>query len=244
MSGFLGSSGSVGLGTSFGGSTSSVFDPATLSLTGWWRANFTSAPWVPTASAGSSGSRANLVAHTGTVTAGTAQNSKTPAHFVAADLPNNDDVTTFFTTSAGTLIALVKPNAASAPSGNIYDDPAIYHDSNADIGLTFTTSGFGAFAYDGSYKSKYVACATGAYHLVMMRWNGSTLGLTLDSAPESTTACSTLTILTGATVVGEGYAGGFLVADILELIMAKTAFTNATYANIKSYVNARYGLSL
>lgn len=243
MSGFLGSSGSVGLGTSFGGSTN-TFDPATLSLTGWWRSNFTSPPWVPTASAGSSGSRLNLVTHTGTVTAGTAQNGKIPAHFATADMLNDDDVTTFFTTNAGTLIALVKPTAASAPSGNFYDDPAIYHDSNADLCLTYTTSGFGAIAYSGSYKTKYVACATGAYHLIMMRWNGSTLGLTLDSAAESTTPCSTLTIFSGTTVLGQGYGGGFLVADMLELIMANTAFTNATYANIKSYVNTRYGLSL
>jgi hypothetical protein len=32
-----------------------VFDPATLSLTGWWRAAYAGSPWAPTASAGTSG---------------------------------------------------------------------------------------------------------------------------------------------------------------------------------------------
>ena len=38
------------------------FDPTSLSLTGFWRASYSGAPWVPTASAGTSGANGNLVA--------------------------------------------------------------------------------------------------------------------------------------------------------------------------------------
>lgn len=234
----------IGLGLGFGGSLEPGFDPATLALTGWWRADFGGVPWLPTASAGSSGSRGNLVADSGTVTAGTAQGGHTPAHFATADLINATDSQTFFTTAAGTIIALVKPNASVAPSGNIYDDPCVYRDNNADCVLSFTTSGFGVVAYDGGFKSKYVACATGAYHLVRMRWNGSTLGITLDSAAEQTVSCGTLAVLTGAAFVGVGYGGGFLAMDLLELMMANTAISDDDFASIKDYVNARYALSL
>lgn len=218
--------------------------PSVLALTGWWRASFTGAPWHPTASAGTSGTNGDMTAHTGSATTGTAQNGLTPAHFSSCDLINTTDAQTLFAKAHGTLIAVVKPNTASTPTGNVYDDPVVYRDSNADVGLTFTTSGFGVFAYDGAYRSKYVACATGAYHIVMMRWNSTNLGLTLDSASEQTTACSALTILSGTVGFGQGYAGGFLGMDLLEIMMIDAAISDATFGHIKSYVNARYALSL
>jgi hypothetical protein len=175
---------------------------------------------------------------------GSSQGGHTPAHFASADLVNATDAQSFFTTTGGSIISLVKPNAAAAPTGNIYDDPCVYRDANADCVLSFTTDGFGVVAYDGGYKSKYVACATGAYHLVRMRWNGSTLGLTLDSGSEQTVSCGTLAVLTGAALVGVGYAGGFLAMDLLELMMSATAISDDDFASIKDYVNARYGLSL
>lgn len=221
------------------------FAPALDQLTGWWRADYAGAPWVPSASKGGSGSIGNLTAHTGTVSVGTKQNGKAPAHFAGAqDMLHASDITAFVSKQQGTVLALLKPNAAVAPTGNVYDDPAVFHDNNADLCITYSTSGFGVAGYDGAYKTKQVACATGAYHLVMMRWDSTNLGLTLDSASEQVVACGPLTIMTGALVLGQGSAGGFLSADILEIAFANYKFSNATYAAWKTNLNARYGLAL
>ncbi len=231
-----------------GGAPPGPFDPATLDLSGWWRADYAGAPWSGNASAGVSGTTGALVTAGFDPDVGAAQNGWDPAEFVAANtdhLVNATDATTLFTTTAGAIVCLFRAASADAQTGSGYDDAPFYRDSNADLAMTFTTSGVGAVAYDGGYKIHAVACGTGAYHLAMMRWNGSTLGITLDSASESTIACSTLTVLTGTALVAYGYGGTHkLDARVLELMTSPTAISPTDYGNIKSYVNDRYGLSL
>lgn len=222
------------------------FTPSSLAPTGWWRANFPGVPWPPTPSAGTSGAAGDLTVHNGAVVAGTAQNARIPGNFGgAADLLNATLITALVTKPAGTILALVKANVAAAPAANPYDDPAVYHDGNADLCLTFTTLGWGAVAYDGAYKTAYKATATGAYHLVMMRWDGVNLGITVDDTPgEVQTPCGVLTVLVGSGIVGQGNGGGFLNMDLLELMTFNTTLNNADFIRIKTYCNIRYGLSL
>lgn len=225
-----------------------AFTPADLTLSGWWTSNFATPNWTPSASAGTSGARGNLTQHGGTVVNGTPQNGKIPASFPGtADLINATLSSVLFTVGAGTLIVIMKPGGVPvAPSGNVYDDPAVYEDGgNARVGLTYTTSGFGAFIFDGAvFKSKYVACPTGAYHLVMMRWNGAVLGVTLDSAPDSTVAAGPVVGLTGTMEIMQGYAGGFVTGDVLDLMFAPSAISDANYTKIKNYALFKYNLTL
>ncbi len=225
-----------------------VFDPATLNLSGWWRANYTGAPWAARASAGTSLANGDLTTNGSDPTTGAAQNGLTPAEFngSANNLRNTTDITSFATTTASTIIALfLADGPAASPTGNIYDDNALLVDGNGDYGLTFTSSGITGFAYDGGYQSKSVACSTGSYHLVMMRHDGANLGMTLDSAAEVTQACGTLAVLTGFIGVGRGYAGGrYFDGRILELMTSQVTLTPTNYANVKSYVNSRYALAL
>ncbi len=229
----------------FDSTASEVFDPATLNLSGWWRADFAGAPWVANASAGDSLANGDLEANNGTVNVGTAQNGHAPADFDGtSDLRNLQDSSLLITTTAGTFVVLAKFDTAAAPSGNTYDDPAVIYESTADMGLTYTTSGFTGFVYDGAYQSKSVAAATGAYHLVMMRWDGVNLGMTIDSSAEVTQACGALIGITGFTTVGLGYGGGRIDGRILELMVSPVTLTPANYAAIKSYVNTVYNLAL
>ncbi len=224
-----------------------AFDPATLALTGWWRASYAGAPWAATASAGTSLANGGLTTNSDDPTVGTTQNGYAPADFNGSgnNLRNVTDITSFATTTASTIVALFRADTAAAPTGNIYDDASLFIDANADYGLSFTTSGVGGFATAGVYKSKYVACATGAYHLVMMRHNGVNLGMTLDSAAEVTSVCGTLTALSGNIDTGRGYgAAHFFDGRILELMIAGVALSDGDYANIRGYVNTRYGLAL
>jgi hypothetical protein len=110
-----------------------------------------------------------------------------------------------------------------------------------------TTSGIGGFVYDGAYKLARVACGLGAWHLAMVRWDGTNIGVTLDSGSETTTAAGTATVMTGTLVNGLGYpnpTSKYFAGSILELATAAYTFSTSDYANFKSYVNARYGLSL
>jgi hypothetical protein len=224
------------------------FDPATLPLSGWWRANYTAAPWAAVASAGTSLANGDLVTNGNDPSPSAPQNGYTGPDFDGTNdnLRNLADITDFVTTTAGTLICLFRADTADNATGNTYDDAALFLDTNADFGLTFTTSGVTGFAYSGGYQAKTVACGTGGYHLVMMRINGSTLGITLDSAAESTQACGTLGVLTGSIGVGSGYGGTHhFDGRILELMVADSVLSDGDYANIKDdYVFSRYLLTL
>lgn len=226
---------------------SNVFDPATLSLSGWWRANYTGAPWAAVASAGASLANGDFATAGNDPATGAAQNGFTPPDFDGTNdnLMNSTLDTTFFTSTAGSIVCLARADNAALPTGNIYDDATVFRNVNSNEGLSFTTNGWTGYAYDGAYKTNAVGCLTGAYHLVMMTWDSSNIGMTLDSAAEVTSACGTLTLGGDSVNTGRGYAGGsFFDGRILELMTSATKLSGANYANIKSYVNSRYALSL
>lgn len=224
---------------------SGVFDPSSLNLSGWWRASYAGAPWTPTASAGASLANGDLVVGAAPST-GTAVNGYTPADFNGTTqyLTSAVDATTWFTTAAGTIVTLAYFDTASAPTGSIYDDRSVYSDGNADLALVYNTNGITGVVYSSGYVSNAYTLSTGAWHLIMMSWDSSQLRMRADSSGEATTACGALTVMTGATSVGRGYAGTFIDGKLLELMFAPIALTPTNYANIKSYVNSRYALAL
>jgi hypothetical protein len=234
-----------------GGGAAPVFDITTLAWSGLWRASYSGAPWAGVASAGVSGTTGNLAAGTAPTT-GTAQNGLTPAAFAAASsqyLTNATAVSTVFTHAAGSIVALVYGVSAVAAAGNPYDDPAIFVDQGTgSVGLTHTASGFKAFLYDGvSYKTRTAAAATGSYHLVMLDWDASTLGLTLNSGARDSIAIAGggWNVNAGNINVGRGYlTSAFIDARILMVGCSASQFSAGNYANIKSYVNSTYALSL
>jgi hypothetical protein len=231
----------------------SGFDPTKLALSAYWRASYSSAPWAAVATAGVSATTGNLVHNATDPTAGTAVNGKTPARFngTSTSLVNATDVLTgnVLTEAAGTIFGLINVASAAAATGNTYDDAALLIDGNTDCGITIATSGgfvnASGYVYDGSYEIVTKLVGTGAWALCVLRWNGTTLGLTVNSATEVTHAASTATVMTGTIQVGEGYAGGkYLAADVLELGCAAYRFSDTDIANFKSYCNSTYALSL
>jgi len=228
-------------------SGAAVFDPATLALSGWWRADYAGAPWAANASSGASLANGNLVTNGNDPAVGATQNGYAPADFDGTNdnLVNAVLDTTFWTTTAGSIVCLAYMDTAAAPTGNTWDDNTVIRNANSNQGLSFTTSGYTGYAYDGAYQSKAVACATGAYHLVMMTWDGADIGMTLDSAAETTAACGTLTMGADAINVGANQpATDGIDGRILELMTSRVKLSSTDYGNIKSYVNSRYILSL
>jgi hypothetical protein len=227
---------------SFIKSGASVFDPATLALTGWWRADYSASPWNGIASASSSGGR-NLTEATNPPTAGTSQNGKVPAAFngTNSELSNATAMSTMLSASTFTLFALFRATTAQA-AGSPFAEPLLFGDTGGNVGMTFTTSGVGAFCYGGGTPLRS-ACGTGAYHCAMMRLVGGTMGVKVDSNAEATATETNLVTLTGTVRVSRGNSGGFFDGRILEILVAATDLT-ASYTNIKSYFNSRYALAL
>ena len=223
------------------------FSPAELPLSLWNRGDF-AVPWTANASTGASLANGSLVTAGSDPTAGTSYNGHVSANFASASsqyLTNPTDAAVLYGTSAKTIVALLAAGGAVAPTGNVYDDAAIVVDANADTGMSYTTSGYTMFVYDGAYKSKSVPMSGSALHLVMGRHDGANLGMTLDSAAEVTQAAGNSAVMTGTLYVGRGYLGAkFFDGKIEELMIASAVLTPSNYADIKSYCNTRYNLTL
>lgn len=160
--------------------------PATLALSGWWKASYGGSPWAGNASAGASTGR-DLSSGTAP-NVGTAQNGKTPADFPGGALDGHilqsSGVYTsdFYSGGTGFTAILFKADTADTAQTNAYDDEAVFSDENGHIAFPHTSSGIRATVFDGAdwVITPSITCATGAYHWFFAWWVGDTLYVQLD----------------------------------------------------------------
>jgi hypothetical protein len=244
----------LGLGlTNVRGGAAPVFDPATLSLTGWWRASYSASPWVGTASAGSSGSR-NLTEATNAPSVGAAVSGYDPAEFDGVnDRFFNIAWTTLFSAGAGSVAVIFNADTAAAESSGLgYDEPTLIGDgSSGNFGLSVHTTGGvtrrvrAHFLDGGGYKTRVQTISLSTWNLAVMRWDSANMTLNLNSLAASSVACGALSGAAGNALVGLNYtAAAAYDGKIAEIICSQSAWDDATVTSIKSYVNARYGLAL
>jgi len=245
--------------TAFWKSGAAVYDPAVLALQGWWRASYSGSPWTGTASAGGSNGR-NISEATNPPATGAAVNGRTSADFDGSNdqLTTATACTTFVSDAAGSLFCLFYADAAAADPGTAgyYSNPSFFvNDGDGYLGFGFNAAGVVLGSYDstsGTFDSVGTACATGGWHLGQARWDNSAGGgaglmeVRVDSGGWTTMAKLVEVSLSANGVrVGTSFTGAFFFdGKILELGAAQTKFSDATFDNIKSYVNARYALSL
>lgn len=239
-----------GLGGRAGTQVSSVFDPATLALSGWWRAPYSGSPLVAVASAGGSGSNGNLTEATNPPSAGASLNSLASADFDGTNdvLKNANNIVTFLSETAWSVSCLFSGDTASARSvGAAYSDRSLLtNEAQGLFYLTFTTGGVTVGHYDGGFKEVTVACATGGSHLISAWYDGTNLNLSIDGGAASTAAASTAFTNFGGGVlkVGLNYDGSAKFdGRIWDLMTATTNLGSTARSNIKSYINSRYALS-
>ena len=227
-----------------------TFNPATLSLSGWWRASYSGSPWIPTASAGSSSSNGNLTEATNPPSTGTAVNSLTPANFDGANdrLANSSDLTTYLggTGVNWTVVALVfiDSRVADAPA---YDEAPIICDVGGNWGVHIGTSGFRAYGFDAGAKgSPYVNFSDGTWVVLKARASAGVLAAGVNDGLWSAGDTVSAQIgMAGTVKVGSNYADAvFLDGKILELMVAPSVLTDDNVQDIISYFNSRYALSL
>lgn len=241
---------SISLGQRYG-SGAAAFDPATLSLSGWWRADFAD-PWTPTASAGTSGGNGDLVGGGLPPTSGTTVNGHAPADYDGANdrmetAAQGDDL---WTLTDGTTVALINADAlaADAGAGAPYANAAIVTLSGAGFCMMgVSADGLRCAVNNGGYvEPTAVPFSTGSWVMAVMRWGSGTLGQSINLGTEETVgvagpgALDTYTVLTGCNF----NAGVFFDGKVLEIMTAPTRLSDANLLSIKSYFNSRYGLAL
>ena len=221
----------------------SVFDPASLSPTGWWRGSYGGSPWSD-----ASGNSRTLTEATNPPSTGAAVNGYTPADYDGTnDILNGTAITTFFGTS-GSIWCLFYADAAPSPV-NDYSDGTMFGDpTNGECNLGFTTSGVGMCVLDDTvnYRRLNVACGTGGWHLAQSKWNGSNLYVRVDNGSWSSTACGPFTpISAGNALSGYGYTAAIRFdGRILDMGVKNAVISDGDFDNIRSYCNSRYGVSV
>ena len=227
----------------------SAFTPAQLALSGWWRASYAGSPWAGTASGGASGGR-NVSEATNPPSVGPLQNGFAAALFDGTNdqLRTAITVDNFVSNGAGSIWALFLAVSAGADSGagSRFNNKGIVANDGGGtmMNLTFSTAGVSALLFSSGWKDVTLACGTGAYHLAQMRWNGTLLGLRIDSGAWSTVACAATSFSGGAVVLGRNFGTAFQNMGLLDVGTAQSTFDDATFDDIKSYCNTQYALAL
>ncbi len=231
-----------------GGGSAPVFDPATLTLEGWWR-EYSASPLAGIASAGGSGSR-DLTEATNPPSVGALQNGRAPADFDGTNdlLGSATTFTTFAAAAAGSVWCLFYADSAAADAGaglRLDNEGLVCESGGATaFNLCFSDAGVTASLYDGGFKERVEACTTGAYHLAQVKWDSTNLKLRVDSGAWNSIAAGALSGSAGGLVVGRNYDTKFFDGRILDVGMATSALSDDNFNSVKSYVNSRYGLSL
>lgn len=230
---------------------SGTFDPSSLGLSGWWRASYSGVPWSPSNSAGTSGSNGTLGASVVAPTTGSAVNGFTPAVFngsTQAFAPNTAGSTDLITASALTAVVLFNASSLAAQAANFYDDAALATDNGGNWGLMVNSSGVRAGVFDSStHQTTAISVGTGAWHMAAMRFTGGTIKCRVDSTDAANvTSVGNIGGFPASTpFFGKNFAvAAFYAGSILEIMTVKSALADSDLANIKSYFNSRYALSL
>jgi hypothetical protein len=150
------------------------------------------------------------------------------------------------------MFALIKVISADAPTGNIYDDAPVLIDGNADWGMTVSETGgvitvaVISYGSDSSYHWATATMSAGAYHLVIAKYDGTTITIEVDGVAGTPAACpGPLAIFTGSLQAFYGYGGShFLNADVIELDVAPRTYGASEIADVYTYINSKYALTL
>ncbi len=223
-------------------------DLASLSLTGYWQ-DFTAAPWVGTASAGTSANQ-NATSGGAPPAAGAALNGFGTADFDGSNdhLLCDDTLDTYIAASASSGWVLFKADAADALGGGAVNaKPCFFNAYFGDnyYAIGYNDSGFCAEVYDGALKTAVTPAPTGAWTLGQWKHDGTNLKVRINSGTWVSTAAGAVTSLTASCAIGpdvgvtETYDG--LIASIG---ISDTVFSDATFDLIKETLNARYALAL
>jgi hypothetical protein len=221
------------------------WSPAVLALTGFWERGDYDAQtgvWTARPSAGTSGGRNFTQA---TVTSRPTETNLEPVfNGVNGQLGiATPDVGTFFTASAGTIVAVFASRVDDAPGAGT-NEISILSDNISRLALTVTTSGLGLFLFDGATQIVRAVATTNNLHLGVARWGGGTLGVAVDGGVESAAAFGALDVTSGTLTAGVNSSNAFWFNGSLRAILflaSRIADTDA--AKLLKWAQARHGVA-
>ncbi len=227
-----------------------VFDPATLPLSGWWRASYTGSPWTPTASTGASGTNGNL-SGADAPAVGAAVNGLTPADCDGVNdaLANGTAITSMVNDSGsssgtGSMAAFFYADTAFSDTGStsFYLAPSLVGSATSRLSLSFSTSGVLLGSYNGGgWNSISSACATGGWHFAQARWGGTPTVMEVRVDDGSWTTTTRDIVLSGGSItVGQNYDANFFDGKFLEVMTSLNRLSDSDFDNLYSYTQDTY----
>lgn len=234
-----------------------AFDPADLTLTGWWRGPFSASPWSGVASAGTSGSNAFSEA-TNPPSVGSTLNGIAPPDFDGSNdnMSTSAQLSAFISSSAtascsGWVLFNADAATADAGAGSRHNNPQFFSDANQVLNIGFSSAGVHVSIYDtgAAYTERVIACGTGGWHLLCWRiTHGSLVEASLDGGAFQTTSFAGKTISSFRSVIMRCGAKGtglspFFNGRIMEQAVAASALSDGDFDNVVAYINDRYGLA-
>lgn len=238
--------------------TSSGTDPATLSMQGYWRADYTGVPWVGTASLGGSGTSPDRDLEAGNVAGGgTPVNGYTPFFCDGASVFLVGDALMTWGDLIGTtngdfyLHVLAQWNTAAATVG-VLDDPALLTDNGGSYALSYSTDGVRFACYDNSGTPQLrtvgpATAAAGSYHMIQV-WHDTGANLMWIQVDGGTAVSATL----NSSDFGAGNAikvavnwadAAFADGDILEIAVTNDKLDANIRSDIRGYVQNKYAIA-
>lgn len=226
------------------------FDPAALSLDLWLRGSFSASPWVPTSSAGGSGSAGNFAEATNPPAPGTAENGFTPAVFdgVTSVLVNANPISTNITAAQWGAAVLFYANSALVASSPAYNDAVLIGDGLGFWGLYINASGVVAYQTDGvgAQATAPSSVSFGAWHLAIGWFDGININLDVDGVLSTPVAAGNVNNITGGGQTGISAGGTPYDGRLMEVMATKGAefASPSTRANLRAYVSSRYAMTI
>ncbi len=226
------------------------FDPATLPLTGWWRASYAASPWLTNASTSTSLANGSLTEGTNPPSTGTALNSWVPADFDGTNdhIAPGGNAGTFFDASTFSGWILFNADAVDTNFSAFYENdcllstqPSAYFaigmKSTGDIGIRFVA---------GAEAIVSTTFTIGQWGLVQWKYDGANIKIRMNGGAWQSTACTGgFGDLTNTLQVGTNYGGAaFLDGRIADIGLADTTLSDADFDSVLAYINARYALAL
>jgi Pectate lyase superfamily protein len=229
-----------------------AFNPASLSLTGWWRSYGGSSPWSGSTSASSSSSNA-LTEATHPPSAGAVQNGKTTANFNGTNSKlTGAAMSTYFSSTAFSGWVLVNIDAIHTSGltlpANSNDQILCSHGTGVwSLILNATGPAVTHYISDagGANHGATTPLATGTWQLVQFRFDATNVGIRVNGNAWVQSACPSIFSVTPTIDVGMNVnADHFLDGRIVEVGLASTKLSEADFENVRTYINDRYGLAL
>lgn len=223
-----------------------AYDISALELAIWLSDNFTGAPWVGKASAGTSDT-IDATEATNPPATGAALDGYTPA-----DGDGSNDQLEFPGTrgdydGAGnewSCTIMYSLDSAAAPAGNTYENAHLIGCNSDELGIIVSSSGVKVVQHDGAFKqcpaASWLTAPTAAYHVVQAKYDGTTLSCRVDGGARSTTLAGAPSANSVMRLFRGGGASAYTNGQIKEVIWAPSALDDADEDGIYSALKTKY----